>query len=100
MQESIIGIIFTDLDSVRHDARDIIFGKTLAALNSLMDPDELRNFHITFQSYPKDLERGIGSGRCDVEFNHDLTSKYIASISSSRVRKLINFIGSFLALVK
>jgi 5S rRNA maturation endonuclease (ribonuclease M5) len=99
-QKSIIGIIFTDLDSVGQDTREIIFGKTLAALNFHIDPDELRKLHITFHSYPKDLENSSHSGLFDVEFNQDLTKKYTASISSSRVRKLINLIGSFLALVK
>jgi len=99
-QESIIGIIFTDLNSIGHDTREVIFSKTLAALNTQMDPDELRKIYITFHLYPKDLENSIGSGRFDVEFNHDLTKKNATSISSSRVRKLIDFVGSFLALMK
>ena len=99
-QESIIGIIFTELNSFGHDTREAIFGKTLAALNSQIDPDELRRIYITFHSYPKDLENSIGSGRFDLEFDHDLTRKNSTSISSSRVRKLIDFVGSFLALIK
>jgi hypothetical protein len=99
-QDSIIGIIFTELNSFVHDTREVIFGKTLAALNCQMDRDELRKIYITFHSYPKDLENSIGSGRFDVEFNHDLTKKNATSISSSRVRKLIDFVGSFLALMK
>jgi hypothetical protein len=98
-QESIIGIIFTELDSLGHNSRDVIFGKTLAALNSQMGPDELRKIYITFHAYPKDLENSIGSGRFDVDFDHDLTRKNSTSISSSRVRKLIDFVGSFLALL-
>ena len=99
-QESIIGIIFTELNSFGHDTREAIFGKTLAALNSQIDPDELRRIYITFHSYPKDLENSIGSGRFELEFDHDLTRKNSTSISSSRVRRLINFVGSFLALIK
>jgi hypothetical protein len=99
-QESIIGIIFTELNSFGHDTREAIFGKTLAALNSQIDHDELRRIYITFHSYPKDLENSIGSGRFDLEFDHDLTKNSSTSISSSRVRRLINFVGSFLALIK
>ena len=33
-QDSILGIVFTELGSAGHDTRDVIFGKTLAALNS------------------------------------------------------------------
>jgi hypothetical protein len=99
-QDSIIGIIFTDLNSFGHDTRAAIFGKTLAALNSQIDPDELRKIYVTFHSYPKDLENSIGSGRFDVEFNHNLIRENSTSTSTSRVRKLIDFVGSFLALIK
>jgi hypothetical protein len=99
-QESIIGIIFTELDSLGHNTRDVIFGKTLIALNSQIGPDELSKLYITFHSYPKDLENSIGSGRFDLELKHDHTRENSTSISSSRVRKLINFMGSFLALIK
>jgi hypothetical protein len=98
-QESIIGIIFTELNSFGHDAREAIFGKTLAALNSQIDPDELRKIYITFHSYPKDLENSIGSGRFDLEFDDNLTREHSTS-TSSRVRKLIDFVGSFLAIIK
>jgi hypothetical protein len=99
-QESIIGIIFTELDSLGHNTRDVIFGKTLTALNSQMGPDELSKLYITFHSYPKDLENSIGSGRFDLEFTHDLTRKSSTSIFPSRVKKLTDLIGSFLALIK
>jgi hypothetical protein len=99
-QESVIGIIFTELNSHGHDTREAIFGKTVAALNSQIDPDELQKIYITFHSYPKGLENSIGSGRFDLEFDHDLTKKYFPSISSSRARRLIDFMGSFLALIK
>jgi hypothetical protein len=99
-QESVIGIIFTELNSYGHDTREAIFGKTVVALNSQIDPDELRKIYITFHSYPKDLENSIGSGRFDLELDYDLTRKYSTSISSSRVRRLIDFVGSFLALIK
>ena len=97
-QDDIIGIIFTDLDSVGHDTREALFGKTLSALSSQMDPNELRNIYITFHSYPKDLEYSTGSGRFDLKIGHDLSRKNTANKSPSRVRRLINYVSSFLAL--
>jgi hypothetical protein len=99
-QESIIGIIFTELYSFGHDTREAIFGKTLAALHSQIDPDDLRKIYVTFHSYPKDIENSIGSGRFELEFDHNLTREHSTSTSSSRVRKLIDFVGSFLAINK
>jgi hypothetical protein len=100
IQESIIGIIFTELDSLGHNTSDVIFGKTLTALNTQMGPDELSKLYITFHSYPKDLENSIGSGRFNLEFNQDLTWKNSTIISPSRVKKLTDLIGSLLALIK
>ena len=99
-QESIIGIIFTELYSFGHDTREAIFGKTLASLHSQIDPDDLRKIYVTFHSYPKDIENSIGSGRFELEFDHDLTRDHSTSTSSSRVRKLIDFVGSSLAIIK
>jgi len=72
-QESIIGIIFTELNSFGPDTREAIFSKTLAVLNSQIDADELRRIYITFHEYPKDIENSVGSGRFYLEFDHDLT---------------------------
>jgi hypothetical protein len=99
-QESIIGIIFTELNSFGHDTREAIFSKTLAVLNSQIDPDELRRIYITFHEYPKDIGYSVGGGRFYLEFDHDLTGIKSTSIYSSRVRKLIDFVNSFLALIK
>ncbi len=99
-QESIIGIIFTELHSFEPDTREAIFSKTLAVLNSQIDPDELQRIYMTFHEYPKDIENSVGSGRFYLEFDQDLTGMKSTSISSSRVRKLIDFVSSFLALIK
>ncbi len=99
-EDSIIGIIFTELGSDGQNSREAIIGKTLAALNAQMGPEELRKLYITFNSYPKDLENSIGSGRIDLEINHDLTEESGTNGSSSNVRKLTNLVGSFLALIK
>jgi hypothetical protein len=99
-QGSIIGIVFTELGSAGHDAKEVIFGKTLAALNARMGPDELQKIYITFHSYPKDLENTIGSGRFDLEFHHGFTRDDSTAKSSSTVRGLKDLGGGFLSLVK
>jgi hypothetical protein len=99
-QESIIGIIFTELNSFGLDTREAIFGKMVASLNSQIDPDELQKIYITFHEYPKDIENSVSCGRFYLEFDHDLTGMKSTSISSSRMRKLIDFVDSFLALIK
>ena len=98
-RDSVVGIIFTDLTALGHDTREVLFGKTMAALDSQMDPDELRKIYITFHSYPRNRENGLGSGRFTVETNDDSAGENTTRIASSRLRKLVNYVVSLLALV-
>lgn len=97
-QDSVIGIIFTGLNSVGYDTREVVFGKIMFAMSSQMDPNELRKINITFHSYPKDLKNSFGSGHFDSEVGQNLSRKDSANMSPSRVRKLIKFVSSILAL--
>ncbi len=97
-QNSVIGIIFTDFNSVGHSTREVIFGKMLTALSSQIAPDQMSKIYMTFHLYPKDPENSIGSGRFDIEVGQDLARRDNANTSPSQVRKLINFVSSILAL--
>jgi hypothetical protein len=99
-QDSILGIVFTELGSAGHDTREVIFSKTLAALNSQLGADELRKIYVTFHSYPKDIEHSIGSGRFDLQLDHDLPRDNSANLYSSGSIILKELFGSVPVLVK
>jgi hypothetical protein len=99
-QDSILGIVFTELGSAGHDTREVLFGKTLAALNSQLGPDELQKIYITFHSYPKDLEHSIGSGRFDLQIDHDIARDKSAKPSSSKLTRLAELVGGFPELMR
>jgi len=75
MRNSIIGILFTDLNSAGHLTREILFGKVLDALSSAMDPDDLRNVYVTFHTYPKEREDAVSCGRIEFECCHGRVKK-------------------------
>ena len=66
MRNSIIGILFTDLNSAARRTREILFGKILDALSSAMRPDDLRNVYVTFHTFPKEREDAVSCGRIDL----------------------------------
>jgi hypothetical protein len=99
-QDSVVGVIFTDLTPFGHNAREVLFGKTMAVLNSQMAPDELQKIYITFHSYPRHIENDLGSGRFTVEAQHGIASQDATRIAPSRLRKLVNYVLSLLALIR
>lgn len=98
--ESIVGIIFTDLASLGEDTREAIFNKTVEAVNSQLTSEEMRKVYITFHTYPKDLENSIGSGRFHLEFDQDSVQENTSGLSCSRLRKLMDLVGGFVATVR
>lgn len=74
MQGSVIGIVFTELNSVGRQTRESLFGKILSALTSRMEPDVLRKVYVTFYTFPVDHEDAVSCGRFDFERYVDCTS--------------------------
>ena len=100
MRESVIGIVFTELDSVGHDTRAILFGKIQAALASHMDPDDLRKIYVTFHTFPSSHEDAVSCGRLDLERYRDRTDHHARMSSPSKMKRLMDVMGSFAAFVK
>ena len=100
VRESVIGIVFTELDSVGPDTRAALFGKMQAALASQIDPDDLRKIYVTFHTFPSSREDAVSCGRFDLERCQGLTDHHARLRSSSRIKRLMEVMGSFAALVK
>jgi hypothetical protein len=100
MQESVLGIVFTELDSVGHDTRAILFGKMQAALASQIDPDNLRKIYVTFHTFPSSGEDAVSCGRFDLERYRGLTDHHARMRSPSKMNRLMDILGSFAAFVK
>jgi hypothetical protein len=97
---SVIGFVFTELDSVGHDTRTILFGKMQAALASQIDPDDLRKIYVTFHTFPSSHEDAVSCGRFDLERFQDMTDQHARIRAPSRMKRLLDVMGSFAAFVK
>ncbi len=100
VRESVIGIVFTELGSVGPDTRAALFGKMQAALVSRLDSDDLRKIYVTFHTFPSSREDAVSCGRFDLERCHGMMDRHGWTHSSSRMKRLLQAMGSFAAFVK
>jgi hypothetical protein len=99
-QQSVIGIIFTDLQSVGEDTRAILFGKLLDALASRIEPDELRAIYITFHTYPTSREDAVSCGRFDLRSYPAPQHQVVGTQFLPRMRRIMKATGPLAALLK
>lgn len=100
MRESVIGIVFTELDSVGPDTRAALFGKMQAALASQLYPEDLKKIYVTFHTFPSSHEDAVSCGRFDLERCQGLTDRHAPMLFPSRTKRLMEVMGSFAAFVK
>lgn len=100
MRRSVIGIVFTELDSVGSETRAILFCKMQEALAAQLNPDDLRKIYVTFHTFPSSHENAVSCGRFDMERFQDLTDQHARTRPPSRMKRLMDVMGSFAALVK
>ena len=100
VRESVIGIVFTELDSVGPHTRAALFGKMQAALVSRLEPADLRKIYVTFHTFPSSREDAVSCGRFDLERCQGMTGRRARVHSSSRMKRLKEVMGGFAAFVK
>ncbi len=99
IQESVIGVIFTELNSVGEGTRAILFNKMQAALATHMDPDDLRKIYVTFLTYPSSHGDAVSCGRFDLERYADRMDPH-ARMRSPSAKRLTDVTGSLGKLAK
>jgi len=100
MRESIVGIAFTELNSVGRDTRAILFGKLETALTSQMDPDDLQKIYVTFHTYPSSHDDAVSCGRFDLERCQDLAEHHVRMQAPPVRKRLMEVMGSFSEFVR
>ena len=100
VRESVIGIVFTELDSVGPHTRAALFGKMQVALVSRLEPADLRKIYVTFHTFPSSREDAVSCGRFDLERCQGMTGRRARVHSSSRMKRLKEVMGGFAAFVK
>jgi lipopolysaccharide/colanic/teichoic acid biosynthesis glycosyltransferase/GGDEF domain-containing protein len=95
----IVGVIFTELESACESVRDKIFGKVLTSLAREIGPEDLQKIEISFHVFPEDHDKGNGTGRFNMNLYKDLLEGERRKGVSRKMKRLMDIVGSLLALV-
>jgi lipopolysaccharide/colanic/teichoic acid biosynthesis glycosyltransferase len=95
----IVGVIFTELESACESVRDKIFGKILTSLAREIGPEDLQKIEISFHVFPEDHDKGNGTGRFNMNLYKDLLEGERRKGVSRKMKRLMDIVGSLLALV-
>jgi hypothetical protein len=93
---SVVGIIFTELQSAAPHVRDILIRRVMARLVAQIDPDVLFKIKVTFHMFPEDESNGHSSGHFELDCHKDLVKKTAKRDLSSRIKILKDVVGNFL----
>jgi lipopolysaccharide/colanic/teichoic acid biosynthesis glycosyltransferase len=95
----IIGVIFTELESACESVRGKIFGKILASLAHEISPEDLEKIEVSFHVFPEDHDKGNGTGRFNMNLYQDLMEGERRRGVSRKMKRLMDIVGSLLALI-
>ncbi len=93
---TVVGIVFTELQSAAPHVRDILIRRVMARLVGQIDPDVLFKIKVTFHMFPEDEANGHSCGHFDLDCHKDLAKKTAKRDLSSRVKILKDVVGELL----
>lgn len=93
---SIVGILFTDIESVSPSVREILFRRVMAHLVSQIDPGVLFKIKVTFLIYTEGKAHGDAVDRFEMEYHKDLVEKTDKFNLSSKMKSLVVAACNFL----
>jgi len=97
----VIGVLFTELESACGAVRDKIFAKLLLSLAGEIDRQDLEKIDVTFHAFPEDQDKGNGNGNghFNMKLYKDLLEGNRNSGLSRKMKRLMDIVGSLLALI-
>jgi hypothetical protein len=93
---TIVGIVFTEIQSAAPHVRDLLIRRVMARLAAQIDPDVLFKIKVTFHMFPEDQANGHSFGHFDLDWHEDLVKKTAKRDLSSRIKILKDVVGNFL----
>jgi exopolysaccharide biosynthesis polyprenyl glycosylphosphotransferase len=97
----VIGVLFTELESASRAVREKIFAKLLLSLAAEIDRQDLEKIDVTFHVFPEDQDKGNGNGNghFNMKLYKDLLESERKSGLSRKMKRLMDIVGSLLALI-
>jgi hypothetical protein len=95
-RESIVGVLFTEIESASPSVREILFRRVMASLVSQIDPSALFKIKVTFLMYPEGKAHGDDVDRFDMKYHKNLVNKTVQFNLSAKIKSLVDEASNFL----
>lgn len=92
---SVVGIIFTELQSAAPHVRDILIRRVMARLVDQIEPGVLFKIKVTFRMFPEDEAAGPPRGHFELDCHQDPAKKTAKRDLSLRVSILKDVVANF-----
>ena len=95
-QESIMGILFTEIESASPSVRKTLFHRVMTHLVSQARLDVLFKSKVTFHIYPEGKVHDDAVDRIDMRYHKDLVNKTVKYNLSAKIKSLVDVASNFL----
>ena len=92
---SIVGILFTDIESASPAVREILFRRVMARLVRQIDPEVLFKIKATFRIYLEGKAHSDAVDRFDMEYHKDLANETVKFNLSAKIKFLVDGATTF-----
>jgi hypothetical protein len=95
-RESIVGILFTEIESISPSVRETLFQRVMTHLVSQAGLDVLFKSKVAFHIYPEGMVHDDAVDRLDVRYHKDPLNKTVKYNLSVKIKSLLDQASNFL----
>ena len=95
-RESIVGILFTEIESAAPSVREILYRRVMSRLVSQIDPGALFKIKVTFLMYPEGIVHDEAVDHYDMRYHKHLANKTPKFNLSAKIKSLLAEASNFL----
>jgi lipopolysaccharide/colanic/teichoic acid biosynthesis glycosyltransferase len=97
--DTIVGVLFCEPPGIVTSGRQAMEGLVLAALKTVLNPEQLQAIEIFSQLFPESSEDKHGSGPPGNALYPDLSERHVAHRHKRKMKRVLDILGSVLGLV-
>ncbi len=98
-ENSVLGVIFSEISPNKGEARNAILNKVIAALRSHLGPKQFHSVHLSYEIFPEDWNQENPWQPSTSKMYPDLVDDSISNKFSRLIKRAIDIVGSIVALI-
>lgn len=98
-ENSVLGVIYSEISPNKGEARNAILTKVIAALRSCLEPKQFHAIHLSYEVFPEDWDQENPWQASDSKVYPDLVDHSVRNRFSRWIKRTVDILGSLLALI-